>query len=43
MLGIYIVGIILPFVGRKLISQKVFDFLYNKLDVYLFKKSVGYK
>lgn len=31
------------FIGKKLISQKVFNFLYNKLDIYLFKKAVFYK
>ena len=40
---IYIIAIILPYIGKLIISQKVFDLLYNKLDVYLFKKSVGYK
>ena len=40
---IFIIGLILPIIGNKLISQKVFDLLYNKLDVYLFKKAVGYK
>ena len=40
---VFVVGILLPIVGKKLISQKVFDLLYNKLDVFLFKKSVGYK
>lgn len=40
---LFISMFILPFLGKKLISQKVFDFLYNKLDIYLFKKAVGYK
>lgn len=31
------------FIGKKLISQKVFNFLYNKLDIYLFKKAVFYR
>lgn len=30
------------FIGKRLISQNVFNFLYNKLDIYLFKKSVFY-
>ena len=40
---IYIFAIILTVIGEKLISQKVFDLLYKKIDVYLFKKAVGYK
>ena len=40
---VYIIGIFLPIIGKKLISQDVFELLYNKLDVFLFKKSVGYK
>lgn len=31
------------FIGKRLISQKVFNFLYNKLDIYLFKKAVFYR
>ena len=41
-IGIYASSYLLIFIGKKLISQKVFNFLYNKLDVYLFKKAVGY-
>lgn len=33
---------VLPVVGKKLLSERVFYFLYNKLDIYLFKKIVGY-
>jgi len=40
---VYLIGLVLPIIGGKLISQKVFDILYNKLDVFLFKKAVGYK
>ena len=40
---IFILSYILPFIGKKLLSEKVFNFLYNKLDIYLFKKAVGYK
>ena len=40
---IYIVTILLPYIGKLIISQKVFDLLYNKIDVFLFKKAVGYK
>ena len=32
----------LNFVPYLLLSPKVFDFLYNKFDIYLFKKCVGY-
>lgn len=39
---VYLLSFILPFIGRKLLSEKVFNFLYNKLDIYLFKKAVGY-
>ena len=42
-IGIYLSSYLLIFIGKKLISQKVFNFLYNKLDVYLFKKAVFYK
>ena len=38
---IYLSNYLLVIIGKKLLSQKVFDFLYNKLDVFLFKKSVG--
>ena len=40
---VYGFGFLLNFLGKALISPTVFDFLYNKLDVFLFKKSVGYK
>lgn len=40
---VYISSFILPIIGKKLLSEKVFNFLYNKLDIYLFKKAVGYK
>ena len=41
--GSYISSFFLPMLGKKLLSPKIFDLLYNKLDIYLFKKSVGYK
>ena len=47
--GLIIVGLvfassfILPLIGNKLLSPKIFEFLYNKLDIFLFKKAVGYK
>lgn len=38
-----ILGIVfLNFVPYLLLSPQVFDFLYNKFDIYLFKKCVGY-
>lgn len=40
---VYVSSFILTIIGKKLISQKVFNFLYNKLDIYLFKKAVFYK
>lgn len=39
----YFFSYVFIFVGKKLVSQKVFNFLYNKLDIYLFKKAVFYK
>ena len=41
--AIFISGFALLFIGGKLLSQKVFSFLYNKLDIALFKMAVGYK
>lgn len=41
-IAVYISSFIFIFIGKKLISQKVFNFLYNKLDIYLFKKAVFY-
>ncbi len=40
---VYLSSFVFAFLGKKLISQKVFELLYNKLDIYLFKKAVGYK
>ena len=40
---LYISGFLLPLLGKKLLSPKIFHFLYNKLDINLFKKIVGYK
>ena len=42
-LGTFISSFILIIMGNLLISRRVFDFIYNKLDVTLFKWSVGYK
>lgn len=41
--GLYILMLVLPILSRKIISPKVFDILYNKIDIGLFKKCVGYK
>ena len=43
LIAILISSYVMPFIGSKLLSQKVFDLLYNKIDIYLFKKAVGYK
>ena len=40
---IYVFAYVLPVIGQKLISKEVFNFLYNKLDINLFKICVGYK
>lgn len=40
---IYFSSYVFIILGKKLISQKVFNFLYNKLDIYLFKKAVFYR
>ena len=40
---VYVSSFVLTLIGKKLISQKVFNFLYNKLDIYLFKKAVFYR
>ena len=40
---LYILMLVLPILSRKVISPKVFDILYNKIDINLFKKCVGYK
>ena len=42
-LVVYLSSYLFIFIGKKLISQNVFNFLYNKLDIYLFKKAVFYK
>lgn len=42
-IGIYIFSYILPIIGQKILSKSVFEFLYNKLDINLFKICVGYK
>lgn len=42
-IGVYLSSYLLIFIGKRLISQSVFNFLYNKLDIYLFKKAVFYK
>ena len=40
--GLYVLMLGLPILSRKIISPKVFDILYNKIDINLFKKCVGY-
>ena len=40
---LYVLMLVLPVLARKIISPKVFDILYNKIDINLFKKCVGYK
>ena len=40
---VYIASFILPLLSRLLLSAKTFDILYNKIDINLFKASVGYK
>ena len=42
-ISVFISSFILPVIGKLLISPRVFYFLYNNLDIYLFKKIVGYK
>lgn len=39
----YILSFILPYLSSLLLSPKVFDILYNKIDISLFKLCVGYK
>ena len=40
---VYIASLILPLLSKLLLSAKTFDILYNKIDINLFKASVGYK
>ena len=40
---VYLSSFILPILSQKLLSAKTFDILYNKIDISLFKKCVGYK
>ena len=41
--SLYISMLVLPILSRKVLSPKVFDVLYNKIDINLFKMCVGYK
>lgn len=41
--SLYVLMLILPKISTAIISPKVFDILYNKIDITLFKKCVGYK
>lgn len=40
--SLYVLMLVLPILSRKIISPKIFDILYNKIDINLFKKCVGY-
>ncbi len=40
---VYVLSFILPLLAKKILSPKVFNILYNKIDINLFKKCVGYK
>ena len=40
---VYVLSYLLPYLSSLLLSPKVFDILYNKIDINLFKKCVGYK
>ena len=42
-IGIYLLSFILPLISNLLLSEKTFNILYNKVDITLFKKCVGYK
>lgn len=39
----FFASILLPIFSKMILSPKVFDILYNKIDINLFKKCVGYK
>ena len=41
--GLYVLMLVLPIISRSIVSPKVFDILYNKIDINLFKMCVGYK
>lgn len=41
--SLFLASILLPIFSNLILSPKVFDILYNKIDVNLFKKCVGYK
>ena len=40
---LYVLMLVLPIISRSIVSPKVFDILYNKIDINLFKMCVGYK
>lgn len=42
-IGMYVLSYVLPVIAKNLLSPKVFDLLYNKIDITLFKYCVGYK
>lgn len=41
--GVYVLSLVLPVLANALLSPKIFNILYNKIDINLFKKCVGYK
>lgn len=43
LLLVYLSSFILPLLSNLILSPKVFNVLYNKIDINLFKKCVGYK
>ncbi len=42
-IAIYVLSYVLPYFSKTLLSPKTFDILYNKIDIALFKRCVGYK
>lgn len=40
---LFISSLLLPIFSNLILSAKIFDILYNKIDINLFKKCVGYK
>ena len=40
---LFLSSIFLPLISNIILSPKIFDILYNKIDINLFKKCVGYK
>lgn len=42
LLTLFVATFVLPILSKAILSPKVFDILYNKIDINLFKKCVGY-